>query len=122
LKKEKEEALEKLHVVQQEKDDIRVKFEEEKEKMQKEKDQLLAKQTDVREEVTRALHSVLGLAQEEPESTEMEVGKLAEAIQQLQARVMELEIQIVPNTPQEVHNQREEVVRNAVGRIRELAS
>jgi hypothetical protein len=122
LNKEKEEALEKLRVVQQEKDDIRVKFEEEKEKMQKEKDQLLAKQIEVREAVTRVLLSVPSLAQEEPESIEMEVGKLVEAIQQLQARVMELEIQTVPNTLQEVHDQREEAARNAVGRIRALDS
>jgi hypothetical protein len=99
-----------------------VKFEEDKEKMQKEKDQLLAEQTEVREAVMRALHSVLGLAQEEPDSTEMQVGKLAEAIQQLQARVMELEIQAVSSTPQEVHDQREEAARTAVGRIRALAS
>jgi hypothetical protein len=33
------------------------------------------------------------------------VGKLAAAIQQLQARVMELEIQVVLSTPQEVRNQ-----------------
>jgi hypothetical protein len=42
LKKEKEEALEKIWVEQQEKDDMRAKFEEDKEKIQKEKDQLLA--------------------------------------------------------------------------------
>jgi hypothetical protein len=76
----------------------------------------------IKEAVTRALRSVLGLAQEEPESTEMQVGKLAEAIQQLQARVMELEIQAVPSTPQEVCDQREEAARNAVERIRALAS
>jgi hypothetical protein len=122
LKQEKEEALEKLRVAQQEKDEIRAKFEEDKEKMQKEKDQLLAEQTVVKEAVTRALRSVSGLAQEEEESTEIQVGKLAEAIQQLQARVMELEIQAVSSTPQEVRDQREEAARNAVERIRALAS
>jgi hypothetical protein len=45
LKKEKEEALEKLRVVQQETEDLRAKFEEDKEKIQKEKDQLLVEQT-----------------------------------------------------------------------------
>jgi hypothetical protein len=34
----------------------------------------------------------------------MQVGKLAEAIQQLQGRVMELEIQAVPSTLQEVRD------------------
>ena len=52
-------------------------------KIQEEKDQLLVEQIAIKEVVTRALHSVLGLAQEEPESTEMQVGKLTEAIQQL---------------------------------------
>jgi N-dimethylarginine dimethylaminohydrolase len=36
---------------------------------------------------------------EEEESAEMQVGKLVEAIQQLQARVVELEIQAVSSTP-----------------------
>jgi hypothetical protein len=76
----------------------------------------------VKEAVARALFSMLGLAQEEPESTEMQVGKLVEAIQQLQERIMELEIQAVSSTPQEVCDQREEATRNAVERIRALAS
>jgi uncharacterized protein YoxC len=63
-----------------------------------------------------------GLAQEESESIEMQVGKLVEAIQQLQARVAELEIQEVPSTLQEVWDQREETARSAVERIRALAS
>jgi hypothetical protein len=96
LKQEKEEVLEQLWVVQQEKDDIRVKFEEDREKIQKEKDQLLVEQTVVKEDVTRALRSVSGLAHMEEETTESQVGKLVEAIQQLQARVAELEIQAVP--------------------------
>jgi hypothetical protein len=62
LKQEKEEALEQRRVVQQEKDDLRAKFEEDREKIQREKDQLLAEQIGVREAVTRALRSVSGLA------------------------------------------------------------
>jgi hypothetical protein len=122
LKKEKEEVLEQLQAVQKEKDELRVMFEEDKKKIQKEKDQLLAEKIGVKEAVTRALRSVSGLAQEEEESTEIQVGKLAEAIQQLQARVMELEIQAVSSTLQEVRDQREEAARNAVERIRALAS
>jgi hypothetical protein len=48
----------------------------------------------VREAVTRELRSVLGLAHMEEDTTESQVGKLIEAIQQLQARVAELEIQV----------------------------
>jgi chromosome segregation ATPase len=99
LKQAKEEALEKCRVVQQEKDDLRAKFEEDREQIQREKDQLLMEQIGVREAVTRALRSMSGLAQMEEETTESQVGKLVEAIQQLQARVAELELQAVSSTP-----------------------
>jgi hypothetical protein len=102
LKQEKEEALEKLWVAQKEIEDLRAKFKEDKEKIQKEKDQLLAEQTVVKEAVTRALHSMSGLAQMEEETTEIQVGNLVEAIHQLQARVAELELQAVLSTSQEV--------------------
>jgi hypothetical protein len=62
LRQEKEEALEKLWVVQQEKDKLWEKFEEDQEKIQKENDQFLAEKTVVREAVTRALSYLSGLA------------------------------------------------------------
>jgi hypothetical protein len=102
LKKENEKALEKLRVMQQEKDYIRAKFEEDKEKIQKEKDQLLIEHIGVREVVTRQLLSMMGLAQMEEETIKIQVRKLVEAIQQLQARVEKLELQVVPSTLQEV--------------------
>jgi hypothetical protein len=58
----------------------------------------------------------------EEETTESQVGKLTEAIQQLQARVAELELQAVSSTPQEVRDQREETSRSTVERIKALAS
>jgi hypothetical protein len=129
LKQEKEEVLEKLRVArycvtayENEKDEFWAMLEEDKVKIQREKDQLLAEQTVVKEAVNKALRSVPGLAQEEHESVEVQVVKLAEAIQQLQVRITELEIQAVPSTPQEVRDQREEAAKNAVGRIRALAS
>jgi hypothetical protein len=76
----------------------------------------------VKEAVNKELLSVPGLAQGEHESVKVQVVKLTKAIQQLQARITELEIQEVPSTPQEVHNQREEATKNVVGRIRSLAS
>jgi len=81
---------------------------------------LLAEHTMVREVVTRALHSVSGLAHVEEETIESLVGKLIEAIQQLQARVVELEIQAVSSTLQEVRDQREETIRSAVEKIKVL--
>jgi chromosome segregation ATPase len=71
--------------------------------------------------VARALRSMSGLAQMEEETTESQVGKLVEAIQQLQARVAELELQAVSSTLQEVWDQREETARGTVERIRALA-
>jgi hypothetical protein len=81
LKQEKEEVLEKLRVAQKEKNEIQAKFEQNNAKIQEEKDQLLTEKIVIKEAVTKALHSVSGLAQEEEESTEIQVGKLAEAIQ-----------------------------------------
>ena len=52
----------------------------------------------------------------------MQVGKLAKAIQQLQAWITGLELEAVSITPQEVCNQREEAAKNAVERIRALTS
>jgi hypothetical protein len=60
---------------EKEKDEIRAMFEEDKEMMQKEKDQLLAQKTTVKEAVTTTLHS-MGPGTKEPESVEIQVGKL----------------------------------------------
>jgi len=89
--------------------------------IQREKDQLLTEKTVVKEVVSKELHSVSGLAHEEQELVEIKVVKLVEAIQQLQARITEMEIQEIPSTPQEVHDQMEEAFKSAIGRIRALA-
>jgi hypothetical protein len=107
--------------VQQEKDDLQANFAEDKEQIQKEKEQLLTKQMGVKEVVTRELHSVSGLTQIEEETVESQVEKLNEAIQQLQERVAELEQQVMPSTPQEVRDKREETSRSTVERIKALA-
>jgi hypothetical protein len=104
------------------KNEIQVKFEQDNEKMQKEKDQLLAEENMVKEAVTKALLSVLGLAQEREDSIEIQLGKLVEAIQQLQECIMELELQEMSSTLTDVCDQRKEATRNTVERIRALAS
>jgi hypothetical protein len=58
LKKEKEEALEKLRVAQKEKNEIQAKFEQNNAKIQEEKYQLLIEKIAIKEEVTRALLSM----------------------------------------------------------------
>jgi hypothetical protein len=75
-----------------------MKFEQNNARIQEEKDQLLVEKIVIKEVVTKELRPVSSLAQEEEESTEIQGGKFDEAIQQLQARVMELEIQAVPST------------------------
>ena len=62
------------------------------------------------------------LEQMEEHPMESQVGKLVESIQQLQQRITELELQTVPSTPHEVRDQREEMARSVVKRIKELAS
>jgi hypothetical protein len=49
------------------------------------------------------------------------VVKLVEKIQQLQVRIIELEAQEVPSSPQEVCDQREETAENTIVRIRALS-
>jgi hypothetical protein len=73
-------------------------IEEDKVNIKREKDQLLAEKTTVKEVVRRTVRSVPSLAQEGNEAVEVQVMKLAEAIHQLKARVMELEIQTVTST------------------------
>jgi chromosome segregation ATPase len=129
LKQEKYEALEQLRVAwysvatyESEREEFQAMLQEEKSQLQREKEQLLTEWAMVKEVVSKACHSVPGLAQEEQESVEAQVVKLAETIQQLQARITELEAQAVPSTPQEVHDQREETTKNTVVRIRSLTS
>jgi VIT1/CCC1 family predicted Fe2+/Mn2+ transporter len=121
LKQAQEEVIEQCRVAQQEKDDLQTKFEEERAQIQQEKEQLLAEQIGVKEAVNRALRSVTGLEKKEEDPVEHQVAKLAEAIQQLQQRIADLELQTVPSTLQDVRDQREATARSAVERIKALA-
>jgi hypothetical protein len=77
LKQAQEEVIEQRRAAQQEKDAIQEKFEEDRVKIQKEKEQLLAKQIGIEEAVNRAFHSVTGLEQKAEEPIECQVMKLA---------------------------------------------
>ena len=90
--------------MKQERDDIQAKFAKDRAQIQKEKEKLLAEKIGVKEVVIRALHSVTGLEQMEEHPVERQVGKLSKAIQQLQQRIEELELQVVPSTPREVRD------------------
>jgi hypothetical protein len=66
--------------------------------------------------------SITGLEKKREEPFECQVMKLVKVIQQLQQRVVELELQTIPSTPQEVRNQRELNAQSAVERIKTLAT
>jgi VIT1/CCC1 family predicted Fe2+/Mn2+ transporter len=114
-------VIEKHRVAQQEKVALQTKFEEEKAQIQQEKEKLLAEQLRVKEAVSRALRSVTGLEKKVEEPVEHQVAQLVEAIQQLQQRIIDLELRTVPNTPQDVRDQREATARSTVERIKALA-
>ena len=66
---------------------------------------MLAKKIGIEEIVNKEFRSVTGLEKKAEEPIECQVMKLAEVIQQLQQRVVELELQTIPQTPQEVCDQ-----------------
>jgi hypothetical protein len=59
-------------------------FAEDRAHIQKEKEHLPTEKIGVKEEVTRALHSVTGLEQMEEDPVKIQVVNLVEAIQQIQ--------------------------------------
>jgi predicted nucleic acid-binding Zn-ribbon protein len=61
---------------------------------------------------------VIGLEKKEEEPVEHQVAHLVEAIQQLQQRIADLELQTVPSTPQDMRDQRESTVWSIVERIK----
>jgi hypothetical protein len=82
---------------------------------------LLAEQFKVKEAVNRELHSMTGLEPKVDDQIKHQVEKLAEAIQQLQQRITDLDLRTVPDTPQDVRDQREAIARSVVERIKALA-
>jgi hypothetical protein len=129
LKQEKYEVLAQLRAAQDnvaaqesEKAELQVKLQEEKSQLQREKEQALAERAMVKEAVSKACHSVPGLVQEDQDPGRSSSSEARETLQQLQARITDLEAQTVPSTPQEVHDQREETAKNTLIRIRTLTS
>jgi chromosome segregation ATPase len=121
LKQVQEVLVEQCRLAEQEKVSLQTKFEEEKAQIQQEKEQLLAEQLEVKEAVNRALRSVTGLEPKAEDRVEHQVEQLVEAIQQLQQRIADLELRTVPDTPQDVRDQREATARSTVERIKALA-
>lgn len=55
------------------------------------------------------------------ERVPQQVAQLEEVIQKLQQRIVDLELCVVPETPQEIRDQREAIARSAVERLKALA-
>jgi hypothetical protein len=89
--------------------------------MQQEKEQFLTGEIEVKEAVNKALCSVIGLEPQVEDRVEHQVEKLAESIHQLQQRIENLELCTVPNTLQDVRDQREATAQSTVERIKSFA-
>jgi uncharacterized protein YaaN involved in tellurite resistance len=61
---------------------------------------MLAKHIGIEEVVKRSFFSMTDLEQKEEDPIECQVMKLVEVIQQLQQRVVDLELQLIPQTPE----------------------
>jgi phage shock protein A len=81
---------------------------------------LLAEQLEVKEVVNRALLSVTVVEVKAEDQVPKQVAQLEEVIQQLQQCIADLELRIVPETPQDVRDQREATARSAVERLKDL--
>jgi hypothetical protein len=82
---------------------------------------LLAEQLKVKESVSRALRSVTVLEIKAEDRVMQQVEQFTEAIPQLRQHIVDLELCIVPETPQDVRDQREVIVQSTVERIKALA-
>jgi hypothetical protein len=100
---------------------LQAKWDEEKAQLQQSKEQLLAEQLEVKEMVHRALRSVTVVEVKTEERVPQQVAQLEEVIQQLQQCIADLELCTVPETPQDVRDQREATARSAVDRLKSLA-
>jgi hypothetical protein len=75
---------------------------------------LLAEQLEVKELVNRALCSVTVIEVQAEERVPQQVAQLEEVIQKLQQCIADLELHVVPETPQEIRDQREATAHSAV--------
>jgi hypothetical protein len=82
---------------------------------------LLAEKLKVKEAVNRELRSMTGLEPQTEDRVTQQVEQLIEAIQQLQQRIIDLELRTVPDTPQDVRDQREGTDRSTVERMKALS-
>jgi hypothetical protein len=113
--------IEQHNATEQEKIALQAKFNEEKEQMKLGKEQLLMEQLEVKEVVSRALCSVKVLEIKAEDRVTHQVEHLTKSIQQLHQRITDLELCTVPETSQDIRDQREAIAWSAVERIKVLA-
>jgi GTPase SAR1 family protein len=71
-------------------------------------------QLEVKEMVNRALCYVIVIEVKSKERIPRKIVQLEQVIQQLQQRIAYLELRVVPETPQDVRNQRDATARSTV--------
>jgi hypothetical protein len=113
--------VEQCSAAEQEKSALQAKWNDEKAQLQQGKEQLLVEQLEVKEAVNRALRSVTVIEVKTEERIPQQVAQLAEVIQKLQQCIADLELRAVPETPQEIRDQREITAHSAVDRLKSLA-
>jgi hypothetical protein len=113
--------VEQRSVAEQEKSALQAKWNDEKAQLQQGKEQLLAEQLEVKEVVNRALFSMTVIEVQTEEIIPQQVAQLEDVIQKLQQRIADLELRAVPETPQEIRDQREITTHNVVDRLKSLA-
>jgi hypothetical protein len=86
------------------------KFDEEKEELQQSKEQLLTEQLEVKERVNRALRSVTIVEVQTKDQVPQQVAQLEEVIQKLQQCIADLELCVVPETPQEIRDHEKQLL------------
>jgi hypothetical protein len=121
LKKVQGVLVEQRQAAEQENISLQANFDGEKAQILQGKEQLLMKQLEVKEAVSRELRSMTFVEIKVEDRVTQQVEKHTESIQQLQQCITDLELRIVPETPHDVRDQREVTTRSAVERIKSLA-
>jgi hypothetical protein len=112
--------VEKRSVAEHEKLALQVNFDEEKTQLQQEKEQLLVEQLEVKEMVNMALLSMTIVEAKAEDRVPQQVVQLEEVIPQLEQRIANLELRTVPETPQDVRDQRQATTRSTVERLKAI--
>jgi hypothetical protein len=99
---------------------LQEKFDAKKSQLQQEKEQLLVEQLDVKDIVNRVLLSMIVVEVKVEERVPQKVVQFEEVIQQLQQHIADLELRVVPDTHQDIRDQREETARSVVERLKTL--